>query len=78
MVDDDAVLRATVRLREMQRSNGDVALVLAAVMQREGCVDLIELAKKMPGDIVALAEQLVDVEEQMEAFDRLLEEGELR
>ena len=77
MIDEQDLLHATDLLRRMVREDEDVKIMVATACDRAGCEDLFEWADKRPEQVVMMAEQVADLTEQLEEFDRRLSTGDL-
>jgi len=70
-------LEAVNYLRERQREDDDVKLMIVGAVDRGGYTDLFDWADKNPDEAVMLATQAQDLEEQLAEFDRRLATGDL-
>ena len=57
-------IEAVSAIQEIQRTDRDLALAIAAACQAKGCKDLYDFAAQFPDEIVMMAEQIVDVYDQ--------------
>jgi hypothetical protein len=79
-VSDGSILtlvEAAKYLREAMRGDGAFRAAMAATIERAGCVDIYEWVEAHPDYAIALAEEQVDVAEQIQLFEEKLKQADL-
>jgi hypothetical protein len=71
------LVEAVNYLRERRQEDPELRIMLAAMIERAGFVDLFDWADAHPDMAVALAEQAMDADEQFSEFERRLSTGDL-
>ena len=74
---DPTTLEAANYLREVLKKDPDLAVAVAAIVERHDCADMYDWADKHPEQLKLMVTDLKAADEQFGEYDRRLADGDL-